>query len=175
MFISHDPEEDDQHFHACIIQAIEDYETDFGQHEECIKFICGLNNEECEELLSYNKLMDSLASEKDGEDILRKFCWIVSYQDPLDHVDQDYNGSLYNMMIEWENGEITSETLSVIAKDNPVTCAIYACNNNLLDTNGWKHFKSIAKHEQKYKCLVHQAKLHSCHLTPCCKYGYEVA
>jgi len=41
-------------------------------------------------------------------------------------------------MIEWENGEITSEPLTLIAADNPVTCAIYAKENGLLDLDGWK-------------------------------------
>jgi len=29
-------------------------------------------------------------------------------------------------MIKWENGEITLEFLTIIATDDPVTCAIYA-------------------------------------------------
>ena len=48
-------------------------------------------------------------------------------------------------MIEWENGEITTEPLAIIAADDPVTCAIYARDNNLLDLAGWKRFKGIAK------------------------------
>jgi len=39
-------------------------------------------------------------------------------------------------MIEWENGEVTSEPLSIIAADNPVTCAIYARETSLLDFDG---------------------------------------
>jgi hypothetical protein len=37
------------------------------------------------------------------------------------------------MLVEWENGEITTEPLSVIAADNPVTCAVYAREHDLLD------------------------------------------
>jgi hypothetical protein len=36
-------------------------------------------------------------------------------------------------MIEWENGEITQEPLRVIAADDPISCAIYASENGLLD------------------------------------------
>jgi len=49
-------------------------------------------------------------------------------------------GSSYNALVEWENGEITSEPLSIIAADDPITCAIYAQDNNLLDLEGWKRF-----------------------------------
>ena len=44
-------------------------------------------------------------------------------------------------MIEWENGEISREPLKSIVADNPVTCAIYAKNNNLIETSGWKKLK----------------------------------
>jgi hypothetical protein len=47
----------------------------------------------------------------------------------------------YNVQVEWDNGEITYKPLTTIAADDPVLCAIYACDNNLLNTAGWKQFK----------------------------------
>ena len=35
-------------------------------------------------------------------------------------------------MVEWEIVETTIETLYIIASDDPVTCALYADENNLL-------------------------------------------
>ena len=52
-------------------------------------------------------------------------------------------------MIEWENGEITSDPLSIIAVDDPVTCDNYARDNNLLSNPGWERFKRLAKREKK--------------------------
>jgi len=54
---------------------------------------------------------------------------------------REYKGSKFNIMIEWENGEVRSEPLSIIAADDPVTCALYARDNNLLELDGWKRFK----------------------------------
>jgi hypothetical protein len=65
-----------------------------------------------------------------------------------------------------ENGEITKEPLSIIAVDDPVTCAIYARENGLLDQPGWKRCKRIAKTEKKFTHMVNQAKLKSFHTTP---------
>ena len=45
------------------------------------------------------------------------------------------------------NGEKTYEPLDIIAEDDPVTCAIYARDNDLLEKPGWKRFKGIAKRE----------------------------
>ena len=81
---------------------------------------------------------------------------------------------MYNVMVEWENGEITSEPLQLIAADDPVTCAIYGKDNGLLDLPGWKKFKSIAKRQKKFTRMVNQAKLKSYTRSPKYKYGFEV-
>ena len=41
-------------------------------------------------------------------------------------------------MVRWENDEITSEPLSIMAADDPVSCAQYALDNDLLSTEDWK-------------------------------------
>jgi hypothetical protein len=56
----------------------------------------------------------------------------VGHQGPLLWHDKDYNGSRFNVLLEWENGEITTEPLSVIAANDPVTCAVYARNMTFL-------------------------------------------
>ena len=63
------------------------------------------------------------------------------------------------MTMEWENGEITPEPLSIIAMDAPVACAVYARDNNLLDKPGWKRFRKIAKSQKKLLRMVNQSKL----------------
>lgn len=75
--------------------------------------------------------------------------------------DKDYRGSSYNVLIEWKNGKVTAEPLSIIAADDPVTCAINSRDNNLLHLDGWKHLNHIAKHQQKLTRMVNQAKLQS--------------
>jgi hypothetical protein len=103
---------------------------------------------------------------KDEEsDIQWKFRRIVS---------PEHKGSQCNVLIEWENGEITSEPLRAIAADDPVSCAIYARENVLLDKPGLKRFKHIAKREKKFTCMVNQAKLRSYNTAPHYKYGFEI-
>jgi hypothetical protein len=112
---------------------------------------------------------------RDAENpIVWKYKRIVSHQGPLKPDDPDYKGSLYNVMLEWEGGEITAEPLAVIAKDDPVTCAIYAKENNLLHLDGWKRFRPIAKRHKKFVRMAKQAYLRSFRAAPKYKYGYEV-
>ena len=51
-------------------------------------------------------------------------------------------------MVEWETGEITEEPLSIIAQDDPVTCAAYTKEQNLLHLPKWNKLKHIAKHQK---------------------------
>ena len=46
-------------------------------------------------------------------------------------------------------------------KDDPVSVASYAAENNLIDTTGWKRVKHIAKNQKKLQRMVNQARL--CH------------
>ena len=65
-----------------------------------------------------------------------KFHCILKHLGLVKSDASNYMGSRYNVHIEWENGEVTEEPLDIIAKDNPVTCSLYAKENELLDTLG---------------------------------------
>jgi hypothetical protein len=80
----------------------------------------------------------------------------------------------FNVLVEWENGEITTEPLLVIAADNPVTCAVYAREHDLLDVKGWKRFRNLAKYEKHFLRLVKQAKMKSYHQSLKYKFGYRI-
>jgi hypothetical protein len=114
----------------------------------------------------YNKMLEYITRDEES-DITWKFRQIISHEGPT----QD---SQYDLLIEWENREITEEPLKVIATDDPVTCATYARENGLLDKPGWKHFWHIAKNEKKFTRMVNQAKLKSFNTPPRYKYGYEI-
>jgi hypothetical protein len=66
------------------------------------------------------------------------------HQGPLTPKDDDWDGSTYNVMIKWQNGEINSKPLLIFATDDPISCALYVQDNRLLECNGWKRFKGIA-------------------------------
>jgi hypothetical protein len=78
------------------------------------------------------------------------------------------------VLVEWENGEITTEPLSVIAADDPVTCAACAREHDLLDVEGWKRFRSLAKREKHFLRLVKQAKMKSYRQSTNYKFGYRI-
>ncbi|KAG7351166.1 hypothetical protein IV203_010526 [Nitzschia inconspicua] len=76
-----------------------------------------------EDLLTYNQILDYLNRDMENP-VLWKYKKIVSHQGPLKQGDKDYKGSAWNVLLEWETGEVTAEPLNIIAKDDPITCAI---------------------------------------------------
>ncbi|MEL7196406.1 MAG: reverse transcriptase domain-containing protein, partial [Bacteroidota bacterium] len=166
-------QEDGQKYRARIVKMVEDHESSVEENPTRIKFVCSMNDDKVQEILTYNKVMDFI-SKQNEDDTLWKFKRITAHQGPLRSNHPDYRGSAYNVLVEWENGESTYEPLSIIAADDPVTCAIYAKENDLLDTPGWIRFKPIAKRHKKYLRVVNQAKLRSFRSAPKYKYGFEV-
>jgi hypothetical protein len=52
--------------------------------------------------------------------------------------------------------------------DHSVTCAIYAKENDLPDTDGWKQFKSIVKRQNNITRVFNQVKLRLYNTAPKC-------
>ena len=80
---------------------------------------------------------------------LYKFRAIFGHESPLNATDPNWKGRKYNVQIEWKTGEITFEPLSVIAADDPITCAAYAKEKNLYNLDGWKRFRHLIKKEKQ--------------------------
>ena len=167
------PDTDGQIFRARIVELIEDHHDDVLTSHDHVKFRCSINNDEYEEVLAYNDIIHHIEREMNSE-TMWKFKRIVAHEGPLAPNHPNYRGSRYNVRMEWENGEQTDEPLAIIGADAPVECAIYARDNNLLDTEGWKRFKHIAKRQKKLFRMANQAKLRSYRTAPRYMYGYEV-
>jgi hypothetical protein len=166
-------QDDGQKHRARIVAAIEDHNANTEKNLEQMRFVCLVNDDKYEEIMTYNQIMDQLEqSEEDA--IVWRFKRIAGNEGPLTKNHPMWKGSIYNVCVEWENGETTNEPVTTIAADEPVTCAIYAKDKNLLDGPGWKRFKSIARRQQHMFRMANQAKLRSFWLAPKYKYGFEI-
>ena len=99
-------------------------------------------------ITSYNQVLNYLEKDNQEDDSLYKFRAITNYHGQPKKSDPNYNGSLYNAMVESETGEITEEPLSIIMQDDPATCTAYAKEHNLLHLPEWnkpKHMLNIRK------------------------------
>ena len=165
------PEDNGEHHMAKIIDI-----DDHGQPLEDIKFKLKINKDQAEEIMSYNQLMDYIQKGTDAEedpDPLFKFRDIVAPQGPLESTDPDHKGSKYNVMVEWESGEVTYEPLTLISKDDPITCAVYAKIHDLLDTTGWRHLKRYAKTSKRLIRAVKQSRIRQVRASARYQHGFQ--
>jgi hypothetical protein len=139
-----------------------------------IQFLCSINDDDSEEIIACNEILNRIENDELEETTVWKFKRITAREGPLTRTHLSLRGSTYNVTIEWENGEITSEPLAVIAADNPVTCATYAKDNDLRELDGWKRFKSIAKRQGKILRMANQVNLRSYRNATKYMYGHEV-
>ena len=144
--------------HSCYPRAkvtrkvVEDIEKADGERVQKLSYILGIGNGKVEELISYNQLVDHLeaAANEDNEinDDLFKFRALIGHQGPLKPTDPNWKGCKFNVLVEWETGDKTYEPLPILAADDPVTCATYAKENDLLHIEGWKRFRNLAKRDK---------------------------
>jgi hypothetical protein len=92
------------------------------------------------DILYYEQVMDMASSEDNAEENVWRLKSIVGHNRPIPSNHPDYKVSSRNVLMEWETGEITTGPLSLIAQDDSVTRALYARDNDLVDTPGWKQF-----------------------------------
>ena len=167
------PAEENGEHHMTKIIDIDDH----GPPLEDIKFKLKINKDQAEEIMSYNQLMDYIQRGTDAEedpDSLFKFRDIVAHQGPLESTDHNHKGSKYNVMAEWESGEVTYEPLTLISKDDPITCAVYAKKHDLLDTTRWKHLKRYAKTSKRLIRAVKQSRIRQVRASARYQHGFQV-
>ena len=175
-----DKQDNGERFRAKVVsKIIEQHENaqkglkDLGK----TKFIVSIENQP-NQIVDYNTVLDhvnsQLEKETNDDETFYNFKAIVGHQGPLRSSHPDYKGSSYNVMVEWEDGSKTYEPLAQMIADDPVTCALYAKEQGLLNQPGWKSLKGIAKRDKKMIRMLNQSKYKPYRRAPTYKNGYQV-
>eukprot|EP00934_Nitzschia_sp_Nitz4_P004676 Nitzschia sp. Nitz4//scaffold468_size5769//118//5631//NITZ4_009203-RA/size5769-snap-gene-0.0-mRNA-1//-1//CDS//3329552515//4666//frame0 len=167
------PRPDGQRFRSRIAAVLEDQERRAETDPAFLKFKCVRDADNSEDVMAYHEFAMALEEELEHDGVF-KFRRICSHQGPLTKDDPEWIGSNWNLQVEWENGEITTEPLSFFSKEDPVSCAIYGKNAGLLELPGWKRFKRLANREVKLVRMLNQAKLQSARTSPIFMFGFQV-
>ena len=125
----------------------------------------------------YSQLVDHLKAANENNEIsddLYKFRALIGHQGPLKTTDPNWKGCKYNVLVDWETGEKTYEPLSVLAADDPVTCATYSKANDLLCIDGWKRFRNLAKRDKILTRAVMQSKIRQARRSKKYMFGYLI-
>ena len=140
-------------------KMVEIIEEADGERVQNLSYILGIGNGKLEEIISYNQLVDHVEAavneENETSDDLFKFRALIGHQRPLKPTDPNWKGCKFNVLV----GEKIYVPLSVLAPDNPVTCATYAKENDLLHIDGWKRIRNLAKRDKTLTRVVKQSKI----------------
>jgi len=173
------PEDDGTRYRAKIIALIDDHlaANEFEKQPERIKFKC-LVNDKYEEIVAYNDIVDYIEADNTWDGVW-KFRRILDHK-YVKPSDPNYMQCSVNVLIEWESGETSWQPLhrkdkAGICDSDPVAVAVYAHENNLLDSRGWKRpgLRKLAKTQKRILCHAKQAKLHLFRDKPVCVHGFE--
>ena len=162
---------------ATISDHVHTINQDQISREDELRFKLKVDRDQLDDLISYNQLMEYLEDNTDTgqlENGFYKFNCIKDHRVPYTSSDPEYLGSSYNLIIEWETGEITWEPLSNIIASDPYTCAIHAKRHNLLNTPGWKLFKRNSRTARRLIRTLKKSKYRQAKASRKYKHGWEV-
>ena len=160
-----------------ISEHVKDLYQQQVSREDQLRFKLKIDGDQLDDLISYNQLMEYLEDKTDTgplEDGLYRFKCIKDHKGPYTSSDPEYNGSSYNLLIEWETGEQTWEPLNNIIASDPYTCAVYAKEHNLLNTPGWKLLKRYARTARRLIRTLKKSKYRQARASRKYKHGWEV-
>jgi hypothetical protein len=168
-----------ERFKARVVRKILDDPDSEDPSYENVKFILQIDDAIADQIVGYNEVITALNRQLDAEldeddSQMWKFRQITGHQGPLKPGDPAYKGCAWNVLIEWETGETTYEPLNTIAQDDPMTCAVYAKNNGLLDTPGWRRFKRTARMESRMLRDINKTTTRLVKATVNYKFGFQV-
>jgi len=173
------PTADGSRHRAKIMEATHNMKDEAHKDPAHIGFKCLVNNS-FKEVVAHNDLVDHI--EKDTTwDGVWTFEKIPSHE-KVRAGDKDHRGFGTHCLVLWSAGEQTWEPpcdrsgKTGLWIDDPVTAAICARDNGLLDEPGWKlpGLKKMAKTQKKLIRMANEAKLHSFHSEPVCMHGFQV-
>jgi hypothetical protein len=108
----YEEEEDGSQRRAQIIKTYEDKVRDNSHHPEMIELRLRVQNEEFDKLVAYNDIIHYIGDDSTSDGSW-KFREILDHEGPIRESSERYNGSMHNILIEWENGENTWEPLKM--------------------------------------------------------------
>ena len=146
---------------ATISEHVKDLCQQQVSREDQLRFKLKIDGDQLDDLISYNQLIKYLEDKTETgplEDGLYRFKCITDHKGQYTSSDPEYNGSSYNLLIEWETGEQTWEPLS----------------NNLLNTPGWKLLKRHARTARRLIRTLKKSKYRQARASRKYKHGWEV-
>ena len=105
------PNQKGERHRASLKQKVIEISKKLGEDQNAmvdnINFLLDVGQGRFQTIISNNQVLNYLEKDNQDDESLYKFRAITDHHGPLKKGDPNYNGSLCNVMVEWEIGEIT--------------------------------------------------------------------
>ena len=164
------PDENGEQRRTKIVDVDVDDEKAVDRNEQMLRFKCQVGEDTFEEVLTYNQMLNWI--EKSS---LQDQYYVVESITGHKTAEQIWSdGSKWEVHVKWASGESTWEPLRTIKECDPVTIALYAEKNGLLEQAEWKDGNRIVKSKKILARMANKAKLKNFRNKPVYKYGMQV-
>ena len=157
------PDADGEQYRARIDGVEATDKTTADKRETLLKFRCKVGEKRFEEIMTHNKMIQWLDHDKSSP-----------ARCELEAVCGHRKRKEWEVLILWGTGQRSWHPLNSIYQDDPVSIALCAREHGLLEIDGWKRCKHMAKKAKKLGRMVNQARLKSFRNKPVYKCGVQV-
>ena len=99
-----------------------------------------------------------MAAKESGQSECFSYSGITNHQGPLKAHDLKYHGSLYNVLVTWDDSMQMWVPLNMMVKQDPVMLARYAHDHDLLNKPGWKFLQQTTKRHRFVNVIMNAIK-----------------
>ena len=135
--------------------------------EPLLRFKCKVGEERFEQILTYNRMLQWCKQDKDKGEFFR----LVAMEG---HRKQASAKGGWQVLVRWASGLTGWNNLSDTFDGDPITLALHAKKNNLLELPSWRRCKRYAKQEKVIGRMINQVCLKHFRNRPRYKYGIQV-
>jgi hypothetical protein len=164
------PDEKGEQQRASIAEVVPEQDKAVDRDEYLLRFKCKVGEKTVEEILTYNQMLNWI----EKSTVKDQYYVVDSITGHRKAKGAHGDGSKWEVHVKWASEELTWEPLNTIRECDPITIAMYAEANDLLETQGWKVSKRFTKRKQVLARMVNQAQLKNYRNKPIYKYGEQV-
>ena len=161
------PDDDQEQRRAKIFDVALSNERTADGKQPLFTFKARVGDKVLKHIMTYNRMLEWCDRDLDKDDFYR-------FVRVLGHRKKPSAKGGWQVLVEWASGETTWNDLSDTFEGDPVTLAMYAQKNNLLDKDGWKRCKRYVRNAKTLGRAINQVRLKSYRNRPRYKYGHQV-
>ena len=132
-------------------------DAQFDQEQEML--LVSLIEVKATEIITYDYIIKGIDKKLQHDSELKDKGKLFSFQDITDHLTIKVSSSIYEVLINWEDGHATLEPVSVMIRNYHIYLSNYARDKRLLDKPGWKQLRFYIKNDKKMIRLLKATKV----------------